>query len=840
MENIINKPSSPPVVAVASATKNAATATTTTATSSNGSTYSSNIFFRHVCPTDLPKIYNLERSSYPKDEAASKSQIQYRQHHAAPFFRCAVHIPNEEKGVLETTTAAATTAAVTATTTKVGQVSEKESGGTRGISKNERILQEFENQPSISNNNNNNNILTTTSMTTDLTKARNSLNEIGTVIGFITATRCTDFTEESMKTHNPNGNLLAIHSVVIEEQYRNKGIGKSMIGNYIKVVEEMMQVKINQYRRNGGMNGGMSRSGSHGNMTRLKTSSSTTSTSSQNSMISQSQQQQQQQQPSSSSTSSSSSTTNKTYLPQKKNYNLITKIVLMSKMKNIPFYIQSGFQVLGPSPIVHGQDTWYDCVKSLDNVQEFLDEQDRVYQETVEKYQRHEIRKEVEKKFTLLGGGMDSAWNKSSGIPCWTVDSFAVPTSTNTSSPTTSASGYIQGSGNPAGVVMIPPSKTFHPESKETMEWMQIVAKEFNLSETAFIWKISNKDQSTMNAADADGRNKEDYLLEYHIRFYTCNGTEVDLCGHATLAASSVIFQQLKLNQQTKSSSHHHQQQEQQDSQIIFHAKHNVILKARVKPQVLSEKDGPSKKYDNTTTSTSKSTSIIMKFPAKKVIPYPKQSESYTNAINMMKQSFFHNNEKNESEKDPKMKFHECINDDVLCIGIDDTNDDLFIHVSPEMFDAIPTNTNEIHFKPMMDDTLVKYNRGVIISCQLPPPPPPATTTAGGHENRADNVVNPRVDFQSRFFGPKVGIEEDPVTGSAHCVLGPYYSKILDRMDVKGYQMSQRGGLVECRLLCNENVVVGKEEEEDEGGESTSIEIIGTAVIAMSGSLYMM
>ncbi|MDA0261836.1 MAG: PhzF family phenazine biosynthesis protein [Proteobacteria bacterium] len=56
------------------------------------------------------------------------------------------------------------------------------------------------------------------------------------------------------------------------------------------------------------------------------------------------------------------------------------------------------------------------------------------------------------------------------------------------------------------------------------------------------------------------------------------------------------------------------------------------------------------------------------------------------------------------------------------------------------------------------------------------------------------------VDFVSRFFAPKVGIAEDPVTGSAHCTLAPYWAARLGRIDLHGRQISARGGDVLCRL----------------------------------------
>ena len=54
-------------------------------------------------------------------------------------------------------------------------------------------------------------------------------------------------------------------------------------------------------------------------------------------------------------------------------------------------------------------------------------------------------------------------------------------------------------------------------------------------------------------------------------------------------------------------------------------------------------------------------------------------------------------------------------------------------------------------------------------------------------------------DFVSRFFCPSVGINEDPVTGSAHCVLAPYWTNRLGRKQLTGYQASTRGGIVRVR-----------------------------------------
>jgi PhzF family phenazine biosynthesis protein len=56
-------------------------------------------------------------------------------------------------------------------------------------------------------------------------------------------------------------------------------------------------------------------------------------------------------------------------------------------------------------------------------------------------------------------------------------------------------------------------------------------------------------------------------------------------------------------------------------------------------------------------------------------------------------------------------------------------------------------------------------------------------------------------DFVSRFFAPGAGIDEDPVTGSAHCCLGPYWAACFDRDELVGYQASQRGGRVGVKVV---------------------------------------
>ncbi|RIK56815.1 MAG: oxidoreductase, partial [Chloroflexi bacterium] len=76
-----------------------------------------------------------------------------------------------------------------------------------------------------------------------------------------------------------------------------------------------------------------------------------------------------------------------------------------------------------------------------------------------------------------------------------------------------------------------------------------------------------------------------------------------------------------------------------------------------------------------------------------------------------------------------------------------------------------------------------------------------------------------RYDFVSRFFAPASGIDEDPVTGSAHCCLAPYWAEKLGKSELTGYQASARGGVVRMRPA-GDRVILG-----------------GQAVMVMRGTL---
>jgi predicted PhzF superfamily epimerase YddE/YHI9 len=69
---------------------------------------------------------------------------------------------------------------------------------------------------------------------------------------------------------------------------------------------------------------------------------------------------------------------------------------------------------------------------------------------------------------------------------------------------------------------------------------------------------------------------------------------------------------------------------------------------------------------------------------------------------------------------------------------------------------------------------------------------------------------DPQFDFVSRFFAPALGVDEDPVCGSAHCCLGPFWGERLGKSEMVGYQASARGGVVFVEVH-GERVILGGE-----------------------------
>jgi Phenazine biosynthesis-like protein len=173
--------------------------------------------------------------------------------------------------------------------------------------------------------------------------------------------------------------------------------------------------------------------------------------------------------------------------------------------------------------------------------------------------------------------------------------------------------------------------------------------------------------------------------------------------------------------------------------------------------------------------------------------------------------------------------------DAVLFAGLSGTGD-VLVELTQESFLSIPHHGLNLDAVRSCD----RYSRGVIVCCLNRPSEATSSTgggtmtgggsscSSGGSIGSVDDETRPpaakpaTADFLSRFFGPKAGIDEDPVTGSAHCVLAPYFAERLDKDRTVGMQTSARGGIVECCLV-----------------ENHSVQLTGTSIITMTGTLWL-
>lgn len=615
--------------------------TSSTSSSSNSSFVADgSVRFRQVRPTDIPVCYELEATSYPEDEAASKAKLQYRQHHAARYFRCAV----------------------------LGRRRTSSSSSTTGDKRREQRQQPCEdNEPG-----DNNNICSRRSggvvVGDDDEDDTDSEREL---VGFICATRCRQFRAESMSTHVPDGELLAIHSVVIKPQYRRRGLATAMMKDYLSFVAA-----------DGAETG-------------------------------------------------------------------LSKIVLLAKKGLLSFYVDCGFTVTRASPISHGKDTWYELELDLVN-----------------------------------------GWEGRSLPPSYyVVDAFATPDG--------------ECAGNPAAVVLL--------DEDRDSRWMQRVALEFNLSETAFLIPQPSSPPPPSSSFNSDGDGGEE-VFTYSIRYFTPT-TEVPLCGHATLASAAVVFETVFVRNRA-------------DATVVFRTIDQVELRANLSAAVASSvtNNAAANNAAAAVTASAASSSsphhprkkrpssyrIAMEFPAKPPVPVEDRDWVET----MLQQSL---------QVPPQS---------VQYAGLS-TIGDVLVELTTESFLSIPQQGWNLDVMRSCDH----YSRGVIVCCanRTNEAMGGATNSSdggSGGEEESDGPVSSssgvvpvrsgNADFLSRFFGPKAGIDEDPVTGSAHCVLAPYFRERLDKDRLVGRQTSPRGGVVECCLVDNRTV-----------------QLTGTAVITMNGTLWL-
>jgi predicted PhzF superfamily epimerase YddE/YHI9 len=235
--------------------------------------------------------------------------------------------------------------------------------------------------------------------------------------------------------------------------------------------------------------------------------------------------------------------------------------------------------------------------------------------------------------------------------------------------------------GNPAAVCVL--------SAPADERWMRNVASEMNLSETAFLHP------------ERDG---------YRLRWFT-PATEVDLCGHATVASAHVLWEAKHIRP---------------EQQARFYTRSGLLTADR------------------------RGDWIELDFPATPVAPV-----------------------------EPPAGFLEAMGVKPTYVG--KTRFDYLLEVESEQLLR--------DLKPNFQKLLELPVRGIIVT----------TRSACAH-----------YDFVSRFFAPAAGVNEDPVTGSAHCSLGPYWKDRLGKEEFLAYQASARGGVVRVAVRGSRVILGGQ------------------------------
>ena len=240
--------------------------------------------------------------------------------------------------------------------------------------------------------------------------------------------------------------------------------------------------------------------------------------------------------------------------------------------------------------------------------------------------------------------------------------------------------------GNPAGVCLL-------PGERDTV-FYQKTAGIMGFSETAFVYK----------ERDA-----------YRLRWFSPNGTEVDLCGHATLATARVLFGR---------------GYNDTSSPIRFSTRSGVL------------------------TATMDGDSVNLDFPAEEIAGIDGDAYGIDAALGI------------KSLYTGKTKY------------------DAFI--------VLDTEEKVKNLTPDFNRLKRLPGRGVIVTARS---------------------TQKEYDFVSRFFAPKLGIDEDPVTGSAHCALGVYWGYVMGKNPLVGYQASPEGGIVRVKVFGERVLLSGKTRE---------------------------
>ncbi|KAL6850494.1 hypothetical protein ACP4OV_021121 [Aristida adscensionis] len=273
--------------------------------------------------------------------------------------------------------------------------------------------------------------------------------------------------------------------------------------------------------------------------------------------------------------------------------------------------------------------------------------------------------------------------------------------------------------GNPAAVCLL--------EDAADERWMQSVAAEFNLSETAFLLRNSSPSAGAGAAAP-----------RFQLRWFT-PVAEVDLCGHATLASARFLFASVLA---------------EHDAAVEFTTKSGILTAKKVPAPAAAGVSGEGSMF------------IELDFPMIDVVEcHPAEVPSIPETLNGASVVSVHKS----------------------------AAGDLIVELSSgEKLASISPNISEIK---------VCSGPGLILTGPAP---------TGSY-----------YDFFTRYFAPNFGIDEDPVTGSIHCVLAPYWGGKLGKQKLTAFQASPRGGTLYLELE----------------PAARRVRIQGEAVIVMTGTL---
>lgn len=139
-------------------------------------------------------------------------------------------------------------------------------------------------------------------------------------------------------------------------------------------------------------------------------------------------------------------------------------------------------------------------------------------------------------------------------------------------------------------------------------------------------------------------------------------------------------------------------------------------------------------------------------------------------------------------------------------IAVSDSTDGDAVAVSAALNDE-PVNVMYGHYSPDQIDLVAIFESEDEVAALTP------DLSMFKHLNSRGIIATAKgntVDFVSRYFAPNFGIDEDPVTGSAHCLLAPYWSGVLGKQQMIARQISKRGGEIHCVLDEDRVVLTGR------------------------------